>query len=46
MIYEQYIKNNKTLISDNFLVSHIKTEKCPNCPKDKNKYYSHKRGFI
>ena len=42
---EQYIKNNKTLISDNFLVSYIKTEKCPNCPTDKNKYYSHKSGF-
>ena len=43
--YEQYIKNNKTLISDNFLVSYIKTEKCKNCSEDKNKYYSYKGDF-
>ncbi len=39
MNYKQYIEKNKTLISDNFLVSSIKTKKCKNCPKDKNKYY-------
>ena len=37
MNYKQYIEKNKTLISDNFLVSSIKTKKCKNCPKDKNK---------
>ena len=39
MNYKQYIEKNKTLISDNFLVSSIKTKKCKNCPKVKNKYY-------
>ena len=28
MNYKQYIEKNKTLISDNFLVSSIKTKKC------------------
>ena len=40
MNYKQYIEKNKTLISDNFLVISIKTKKCKNCPKDKNKYFN------
>ena len=42
--YYQYIENNKTLISDNFLVSYIKTEKCPNCING-NEYYLYKSDF-
>jgi len=42
--YKQYIKNNKTLISDNFLVNYIKTEKCPNCING-NEYYLYKSDF-
>ena len=45
MNYKQYIEKNKTLISDNFLVSSIKTKKCKNCPKVKNKYYSPENSF-
>jgi len=45
MNYKKYIKKNKTLISDNFLVSYIKTEECKNCAKEKNKYYIYKNSF-
>ena len=43
--YEKYIEKNKTLISDNFLVSCIKTEKCGNCENEINEYYIYKNSF-
>ena len=39
--YKIYIKNNKSLISDNFLVSYIITRACENCDKEINEYYSY-----
>ena len=39
--YKKYIENNKSLISDNFLVSYIITRACENCDKEINEYYSY-----
>ena len=39
--YKNYIENNKSLISDNFLVSYTKTRACENCDKEINEYYSY-----
>ena len=45
-IKKKIIENNKTLISEKFLVSYIKTEKCKNCINEKkNKYYLYNQGF-
>ena len=44
--YKRFIENNKTLISEKFLVSYIKTEKCKNCINEKkNEYYLYDQGF-
>ena len=43
--YTQYIENNKTLILENFLITYIKTKRCPNCEDDKNLFYLFENSF-
>ena len=40
--YEEYYKNNKSIISENFLVTLLTIEKCKNCNKAKNEIYDFK----
>ena len=43
--YKIYIKNNKSLISDNFLVSYIITKICKNWAGGINEFYSYKNNL-
>jgi hypothetical protein len=40
--YEEYYKNNKSIISENFLVTLLNIKRCKNCNKAKNEIYDFK----
>ena len=44
--YEEYYKNNKSIISENFLVTLLCIKKCRNCNGVKNKIYNFKSQYF